>query len=226
MSENTANLELLKVNPITDGSDTFNFTTMLNDNWDKIDIVIGNMNELPTDIKTSLVASISELYEKVALSFPVGTYIDSLSNIAPNGFLRANGSAISISTYSNLATYLYCGDSKNSVASWGYKCTDVLNPSITRSISGNYIVLPDYRGEFNRTYDQGRGIDIDRGFWDFQEDELKSHRHYINSWSSDTNPTAYVDQASGGTAGSIYTNYTGGVETRPRNLVSYRYIKY
>jgi len=37
MSSSTPNLNLLKKNPMTDGSDTFNIQTMLNDNWDKID---------------------------------------------------------------------------------------------------------------------------------------------------------------------------------------------
>lgn len=37
MSSYTSNLNLLKKDPTTDGSDTFNIKTMLNDNWDKID---------------------------------------------------------------------------------------------------------------------------------------------------------------------------------------------
>lgn len=37
MATNTENLDLLKKNPATDGDDTFNIETMLNENWDKID---------------------------------------------------------------------------------------------------------------------------------------------------------------------------------------------
>lgn len=37
MTSYTPNLNLLKKDPSTDGNDTFNITTMLNDNWDKID---------------------------------------------------------------------------------------------------------------------------------------------------------------------------------------------
>lgn len=37
MSTLTTFLSLLKKNPETDGSDTFNIQTMLNENWDKID---------------------------------------------------------------------------------------------------------------------------------------------------------------------------------------------
>lgn len=37
MASYTKNLNLLKKDPVADGADTFNITTMLNDNWDKID---------------------------------------------------------------------------------------------------------------------------------------------------------------------------------------------
>lgn len=37
MGSYTSNLNLLKKDPTTDGNDTFNIKTMLNDNWDKID---------------------------------------------------------------------------------------------------------------------------------------------------------------------------------------------
>ena len=37
MASYTENLNLLKKDPVADGADTFNITTMLNDNWDKID---------------------------------------------------------------------------------------------------------------------------------------------------------------------------------------------
>lgn len=37
MATKTTNLQLYKVNPATDGADTFNFDTILNANWDKLD---------------------------------------------------------------------------------------------------------------------------------------------------------------------------------------------
>lgn len=40
MSSLTEILELLKINPVTDGALTFNIDTMLNDNWDKIEAAI------------------------------------------------------------------------------------------------------------------------------------------------------------------------------------------
>lgn len=59
MASNTENLELLKKNPTTDGADTFNVQTMLNDNWDKIDRFAGILDKklaglLHDDTKTEL----------------------------------------------------------------------------------------------------------------------------------------------------------------------------
>ena len=59
MASNTENLDLLKKNPSTDGSDTFNIQTMLNENWEKIDKFAGSLNKkladlLHDDTKTEL----------------------------------------------------------------------------------------------------------------------------------------------------------------------------
>lgn len=59
MASNTENLNLLMKNPSTDGADTFNVQTMLNDNWDKIDQFAGSLDkklagQLHDDTKTEL----------------------------------------------------------------------------------------------------------------------------------------------------------------------------
>ncbi|MNW48907.1 hypothetical protein D3C74_262980 [compost metagenome] len=45
MALNTLNLDLLKKDPVTDGNDTFNIQTMLNDNWDKIGEAVGQLQD-------------------------------------------------------------------------------------------------------------------------------------------------------------------------------------
>ncbi|WP_113673235.1 hypothetical protein [Vallitalea guaymasensis] len=45
MSDYTSKLNLYKVDPAIDGEDTFNIKSMMNDNWDKIDEKVGNMDE-------------------------------------------------------------------------------------------------------------------------------------------------------------------------------------
>ena len=42
MATNTPHLKLLKKNVLTDGNETFNIETMLNENWDKIDTAFGS----------------------------------------------------------------------------------------------------------------------------------------------------------------------------------------
>lgn len=51
MASNTPNLNLLKKDPVTDGNDTFNIRTMLNDNWDKIDAAVGEVRDELQDIE-------------------------------------------------------------------------------------------------------------------------------------------------------------------------------
>ena len=50
MASNTENLGLLKKNPSTDGADTFNIQTMLNDNWDKLDDNAGTVAQTLANI--------------------------------------------------------------------------------------------------------------------------------------------------------------------------------
>lgn len=49
MSSNTPNLNLLKMDRVADGNKTFNIEKMLNENWDKIDEAVGNMDFEVTD---------------------------------------------------------------------------------------------------------------------------------------------------------------------------------
>lgn len=50
MASNTENLNLLMKNPSTDGADTFNVQTMLNDNWQKIDNNAGTVAQTLANI--------------------------------------------------------------------------------------------------------------------------------------------------------------------------------
>jgi hypothetical protein len=46
LSSNTTKLNLYKKNPDTDGNDTFNIETMLNENWDKIDQNVATLEDV------------------------------------------------------------------------------------------------------------------------------------------------------------------------------------
>ena len=61
MSSYTKNLNLLKKDPVTDGSETFNIKTMMNDNWDKIDEKIGDISDNVKKIELQMANTYSEL---------------------------------------------------------------------------------------------------------------------------------------------------------------------
>jgi microcystin-dependent protein len=99
--------------------------------------------------------------------------------------------------------------------------------------NNNQFNVPDLRGRFVRGVNDGSGRDPDatsRGasnpggntgdkVGSVQSDELKSHNHVIMKWrrsfkGEDATDKPYDDE--GQVTG--YTNYTGGNETRPKNI--------
>lgn len=76
---------------------------------------------------------------------------------APSGWLKADGSAVSRSTYSSLFS--------------------AIGTTFGSGDGSSTFNLPDLRGEFLRGWDDGREIDDGRSFGSFQEDEIKSHTH-------------------------------------------------
>lgn len=86
--------------------------------------------------------------------------------------------------------------------------------------------LPDLRSEFIRGWDDGRGVDSGRAILSHQDCEIQSHNH--------STPIRLVNEDGvgnpWGSGGDKYegdyvfnTNYTGGNETRPRNI-AFMYI--
>lgn len=169
-----------------------------------------------------------------ALSFatiggvPIGAVFHFAASTAPTGFLKANGAAVSRTTFAAL-----------------FAITGTTYGSGDGSTTFN---LPDLRGEFIRGWDDARGVDASRTFGSAQAagTNLLSHTHSATV-------TGYA-QVSPGTAGSItygagftqvnddgsitdngstasltYTtggpSPAGGAETRPRNVALLACIK-
>ena len=139
-------------------------------------------------------------------------------NTPPAGWLKANGAAISRSTYS--ALFAAIGTTYGSG-----------NGSTTFN-------LPDLRGEFLRGWDDGRGIDSGRGFASLQSHDIQSHTHGalapindVNNPASQGYPANDVHRGFrttdrlGSTRTGLVQN-TGGNETRPRNVALLACIKY
>lgn len=147
-----------------------------------------------------------------ATLFPVGAVIHVAQNTAPTGFLKANGDAVSRTTYATLfaavGTTFGAGDGSTTFN------------------------VPDLRGEFVRGLDDGRGVDSGRALGSAQAGEIEAHTHT----SSDVSGTFWFERfsTSGGTWGNEKdggdnigsTGSTGGTETRPRNVALLACIKH
>ena len=178
---------------------------------------------------------------ETALAARVGTAFFTMAATPPAGALAMDGSAVLISTYSALATAIYCGDADNGTASWGYKATTNVSPSSNRSTSGTYIVLPNGAGEFLRGWDNGRGVDSGRTLWSYQSDAIRNiTAAWAGMWSTNTTVSGAAGKtfsdntrAANGTAAARYqidfdaslVVPTAG-ENRPRNLVGLACIWY
>jgi len=137
----------------------------------------------------------------------VGAVVYFATTVTPSGYIKANGAAVSRTTYANL--FARVGEF------WGAG-----NGSTTFNV-------PDLRGEFIRTYDDGRGIDSGRAFGSFQADEFKSHSHTLPVRDNNNTGNNYIEDAdSTQLVRTANTGLTGGDETRPRNIALAAYIKY
>jgi hypothetical protein len=104
--------------------------------------------------------------------------------------------------------------------------------------TGNLFQVPDYRGLFVRMADYKRSDEATHTFLDpdgarnldgaVQEDDLKSHRHSIPIAQGITGSSSGAAAFVGGNynPNSDITSYTGGAETRPKNVVALYCIKW
>lgn len=159
-----------------------------------------------------------------------GTLIETFSRTPPPGTLKANGAAVWRAGYPDLDAAIYVGDALNATAAWGYRCTDPGTPTGTRSTTGQYLVLPDARGEFRRGYDDGANRDSGREWASWQDQSIQGHTH------SGFTSTAFLQSGAGGIGGPAaqgLTNATGAASvvgtsgvTRPRNINPLVCIRY
>jgi phage-related tail fiber protein len=145
---------------------------------------------------------------------PTGQIIHVALSSAPTGYLKANGAAVSRTTYATLfaaiGTTFGVGDGSTTFN------------------------VPDLRGEFMRGWDDSRGVDSGRAFGSAQADEFKSHTHAISlSWDGqDSGGAVNVYNLAAPAKGlgfydyPDFLNYKGGTETRPRNVALLACIKF
>ncbi len=146
-------------------------------------------------------------------------------NSAPTGWLKANGAAVSRTTYAKL-----------------FAAIGTTYGSGDGSTTFN---LPDMRAEFPRGWDDGRGVDSGRAIGSSQLDQFQAARErYAQSSTVNTNETQSHATGGGGVAysgvsaplptdgGAIYNAVSGygtpryGAETRARNVALLACIKF
>ena len=156
----------------------------------------------PTKIKAAI--------DTLAFSMPAGTVIHYAANSAPTGFIKANGAAVSRTTYATLfsaiGTTFGVGDGSTTFN------------------------VPDLRGEFVRGWDDGRGVDSGRSFGTAQDDQVGEHDHGFVDGRSYIVPrnVAASGRAFGTGAqdeGVVFDALTGQ-ETRPTNVALLACIKF
>lgn len=143
---------------------------------------------------------------------PSGAVAHFAMNTAPTGWLKANGGAVSRTTYADLfaaiGTTFGVGDGSTT------------------------FTLPDLRGEFLRGWDDGRGADSGRSFGSNQAAAFASHTHNTSPFLGainfsragfDPSGLGFLTQDAGGGPGTV--SATGGNETRPRNVALLACIK-
>ncbi|WP_080674540.1 phage tail protein [Eikenella corrodens] len=129
---------------------------------------------------------------------PVGELVMwTMDGALPDYLIDANGQNISRTAYPEL------------FAKWG-----------TRYGAGNGSTtfgVPDWRGEFPRFWDNGRGVDVGRALGSAQADEFKAHTHGgVPQRAGDRDRGGEVSWFS--IDGIGQTESAGGNETRPRNV--------
>ena len=166
-----------------------------------------------------------------ASSIPVGTVFWRAANVVPSGYLVANGSLVSTTTYANLFSAI------------GY----------TYGGTGATFALPDLRGQFIRGIDSGRGVDTGRVFGSTQTAAAQLNPHYHsypgqtnlnvaagrNNWQGTalssgltftgtaSNPgSMYLTSDALSNTGAIISGNSSNSETRPTNVALLPIIKY
>ncbi|MEN6548569.1 MAG: hypothetical protein ABFE07_21190, partial [Armatimonadia bacterium] len=97
-----------------------------------------------------------------------------------------------------------------------------------REASGGTFRLPDLRGEFERAWDDGRGVDSGRALGSWQDHQLQDHKHSTTAVTF--SGLAGADAGNGysalGITSSDPTTGNHGSETRARNVAVLYAIKF
>lgn len=109
---------------------------------------------------------------------PIGTVIAWAGGTTiPNNWLECNGNILPTSSYWELSEAI---KNDSTSAAYGYRC----NSGGGRNVAGHYFKMPDFRGEFLRGFDNGRGVDVARARSSAQASNLGDHYHGIGAFNN------------------------------------------
>jgi len=165
-----------------------------------------------------------------------GSVIFYASDSPPKGFLKANGAAVSRSTY--------------------FRLFNAIGTTFGAGNGSTTFELPDLRGEFPRGWDDGRGVDSGRSFGTAQLDQMQRLTGVLGSGKLSYNQNTAIDggafnairttppsdeaEAAGGAEGTEFNSFefdsadspnarvssTTSGETRSRNVALLACIKF
>ena len=134
------------------------------------------------------------------------------ATIAPRGTVALSGQLLSRATYSSL--YAFAAASGNVAATDGAWTAGQFSPGD----GSTTFRIPDYRGEFGRFWDNGRGVDAARGIGAAQSGAVESHTHTVVAYNSAGAGGGLAKNGTGDAPINVATSGSGGAETRPRNV--------
>jgi len=179
-------------------------------NIDGITVSETEINRLD-GVTSNVQTQITDLSSLISQGIPSGALQVFAMSVAPTGWLKSDGSAVSRTTYADLFT--------------------AIGTTFGSGDGSTTFNLPDLRGEFVRGWDDGRGVDTGRGFGTSQTDEFKSHTHTGTNPGGTTWLSRYAEYGGNwptekvGNTRTGSTDATGGTETRPRNIALLYCIK-
>ena len=161
-------------------------------------------------------------FADIGSGLPAGSVIYVAQNTAPTNFLKANGADVDRTTYADLFA--------------------AIGTTFGAGNGSSTFNVPDLRGYFIRSWDDGRGVDDSRAFGNTQGDAVINHLHRIGvSGRDDQNFTGngnHVMDSDAGQKGTRRSTKNEGVfatnnstrvdasETRPKNISLLACIKY
>lgn len=163
-----------------------------------------------------------------------GLTLNNSSSPAVNGLIVANGSVgigtttpsagLKIDVEGKVGATEYCDQNGNNCSTPGNAIPSgaVMAFNLTSCPSGWTFAdgsgsTVDLRGVFVRGYDNGRGLDPSRALKSYQADDFKSHNHTATWWTSDGGGDG-KRRGDSASSGGVATSYSGGAETRPKNV--------